>query len=172
MEAVMTLIIGNTLAFLGCILMVLTGVIKRKDRVLYLQCVQFALMAGGNLVLGAIAGVVANSVSIIRNLIFAKTDGTKSLKILFIVVQTALTLLTGDASVLQWLPVLATVALTWALDTKNIILFKAVNIFGLIMWVIYDWNYRNYVGFSFDILSVLSNFTGIFMIRKDADSGT
>lgn len=163
----MVLLIGNALAFLGCILMVLTGVIKRKDRVLYVQCAQFALMGGGNFVLGAFAGVVANVLSIIRNLIFAKTGGSKWLKIVFIVIQTALTLLTADGGVLCWLPVLATVALTWALDSNSVIVFKAAIIFGQTMWVIYDWHYRNYVGFTFDIMAVLSNIWGIVMVRKD-----
>lgn len=163
----MVLMIGNVLAFLGCILMVLTGIIRKKERVLYVQCAQFALMGGGNFVLGAYAGVVANILSIIRNLIFMKTGGSKRLKIVFIVVQTVLTLVTGDGSLLMWLPVLATVALTWALDTHNVIVFKLAMIFGQSLWMIYDWCYCNYVGFAFDIMSVVSNTWGIMMVRKD-----
>lgn len=162
----MILLIGNALAFMGCILMVLTGVIKKKERVLYVQCVQFALMGGGNFVLGAYSGVVANVLSIVRNLIFAKTGGTKWLKIAFIAVQAAITLLTGDGGVLIWLPVIATVALTWALDTSNIVVFKLAIAFGQLMWMIYDFNYQNYVGFVFDIMAVVSNLWGIYLVKK------
>lgn len=162
----MILLIGNVLAFMGCILMVLTGIIKKKEKVLYVQCVQFALMGGGNFVLGAYSGVVANVLSIVRNLIFAKTGGTKGLKIAFIVVQAAITLLTGDGGFLIWLPVIATVALTWALDTPNVVVFKLAIAFGQVMWMIYDFHYRNYAGFTFDIMAVVSNLWGIYLVKK------
>ncbi len=165
----MFLLIGNALAFLGCILMVLTGVIKKKENVLYVQCVQFSLMGGGNFVLGAYSGVVANVLSIVRNLIFAKTGGTTWLKIVFIVIQVALTLITGDGSWLVWLPVIATVIFTWALDTKNIVIFKLANAIGQVMWMIYDLNYQNYAGFAFDIMAILSTLWGIYLVRKQTE---
>lgn len=163
----MQLIIGNILSFLGCILMVSTGIIKKKERVMYVQCGQFALMGMGTMVLGSVSGAVANGLSIIRNLIFARTGGTQWLKLVFIGIQLVLTIWLGDGTWVQWLPLLATVALTWAMDVKSVAVFKAAIIFGQIMWMIHDIYYRSYAAVAFDVAAVATNLYGIFAARKE-----
>ncbi len=163
----MQLIIGNILSFLGCLFMVSTGIIKKKERVMYVQCGQFALMGLGTLVLGSVSGTVANALSMIRNLIFAKNGGTKWLKVAFIAVQLVLTILLGDGSLIQWLPLLATVSLTWAMDVKSVALFKAAIIFGQIMWMIHDIYFRSYAAVVFDVAAVATNLYGIFVAKKE-----
>ncbi len=161
------LLLGNLAAFVGCTIMVLTGLIKEKKKVLVGQCVQFSFMALGNILLGAVSGCVSNVIGFFRNLVFARTSGSRGLKIVFIVVQLILTWLTWNGSAMECLPILATVAFTWCLDTKSDILFKGVNGGGQILWAIYDFYYCNYAGFAFDILSVVSNLIGIILIRRD-----
>lgn len=163
----MALLIGNILSLLGCILMAVAGVVKKKERVMYIQCGQFALMGMGTLVLGSVSGSVANGLSIIRNLIFAKTGGSKWLKVVFVLIQLVLTVTLGDGTWLQWLPLLATVALTWAMDAKSVVVFKAAIIFGQIMWLIHDVHYRSYTAVAFDFVAVATNLYGIFAARKE-----
>lgn len=162
------LLIGNAIALAGCVLMVAIGFLKRKEQILGAQCVQFALMGAGNLVLGAMSGVISNAVSIARNLVLAKVENNAWVKAAFIAAQTALTVMFGGTGLIEWLPVIAVVVYTWFLDIQNPVVFKLMIIGLQVLWVVYDFYYRNYVAFAFDLFTIASTTVGIFMIRKEA----
>lgn len=159
-------LLGNLISFLGCLLMVSIGFLRKKERILGVQCLQFALMGVSNFLLGGISGTISNLVSIVRNLVFFKAKVTVPLKLVFIALQVLLSLGTIRVSPLEWLPVLAAGALTWFLDVKNEVTLKAVIIATFFLWVVYDLCHQNYVAMTFDILSIFSNAAGIMMIRK------
>ena len=161
------LFLGNAAAFVGCILMVAIGFVKKKERILMAQCVQFGFMGLGNLLLGATAGFISNLVSIVRNLVFTRVANPLRAKILFIAVQVGLTLFTVGTGLVDWLPVITVVIYTWCLDMKNPVGFKLVLIGTSLLWAVYDWNYLNYVAFTFDLLTVGSTALGIFRIQKE-----
>lgn len=162
----MVLLLGNLAAFAGCMIMVAIGFVRKKEKILAAQCVQFGFLALGNLILGATAGFISGVVSIVRNLIFTRTKGTTALKLGFIAVQLLLTAFTWKGQMIECIPVLATVLFTWFLDTKSDVLFKLVIITGQAMWACYDWYYLNIVAFAFDLLTIGSNLVGLWMIRK------
>lgn len=162
------LLIGNAIALAGCVLMVAIGFLKKKEQILGAQCVQFALMGAGNLVLGAMSGVISNAVSIARNLVLAKVENNAWVKVAFIAAQTALTVMFGGTGLIEWLPVIAVVVYTWFLDIQNPVVFKLMIIGLQVLWVVYDFYYRNYVAFAFDLFTIASTTVGIFMIRKEA----
>lgn len=89
------LLIGNLVSLVGSLLMVSIGFLKDKKKILLVQCLQFGVLAAANLLLGAYAGAVSNSVSILRNLAFFKVTATTPLKVFFIVLQLGLTLAGG-----------------------------------------------------------------------------
>lgn len=161
------LVLGNVISLAGCVLMVAIGFLKKKEQILGAQCVQFALMGMGNLVLGAIAGVISNGVSILRNLVLTKVENKTWIKVAFIAAQAGLTLMFGGWKFIEWLPVIAVVVYTWFLDLKNPVTFKLMIIGLQVLWVVYDFYYRNYVAFSFDLFTIASTTIGIFMIRKE-----
>lgn len=162
------LLIGNAIALAGCVLMVAIGFLKKKEQILGAQCVQFALMGAGNLVLGAMSGVISNAVSIARNLVLAKVENNAWVKVAFIAAQTALTVMFGGTGLIEWLPVIAVVVYTWFLDIQNPVVFKLMIIGLQVLWVVYDFYYQNYVAFAFDLFTIASTTVGIFMIRKEA----
>ena len=84
------LLIGNAISMIGCLIMVLIGFLKKKNHILIAQCVQCLFMGVGNLVLGGVSGFIANVVSILRNLVFAKLNVTTPLKLFFIILQVVL----------------------------------------------------------------------------------
>ena len=110
------LLLGNAIVLAGCVLMVAIGFLKKKEQILGAQCVQFALMGAGNLVLGAMAGVISNGVSIARNLVLMMTENKTWIKVTFILVQAGLTLFFSSRELIEWLPVIAVVVYTWFLD--------------------------------------------------------
>ena len=87
-----TLLLGNSIAFMGCLIMVGVGFLQKKTHILIAQCVQCSLMGLSNLVLGGISGFICNYISIVRNLVFVKYPATKTLKLTFIGLQILLNL--------------------------------------------------------------------------------
>lgn len=160
------LLLGNGVSMVGCIIMVAIGFLKKKSHILAAQSVQCLFMGFGNLILGGVSGFIANIVSVIRNLVFAKWQPNLWLKIGFIALQVLLSVNSLSAGWIGWLPILAAAVFTWFLDTKSEELLKIVIIGTMVMWLIYDIYYRNYVASFFDVLTILSNTMGFFMVRK------
>ena len=161
------LLLGNLVSLAGCLLMVAIGFVRKKERILGLQCIQFGIMCTGNLILGAWAGAIAGMVSIARNLAFFKREGTLKLKLLFIVIQLLLSWPSLQTGWLEWLPLLSTVLFTCFLDVKSEVLLKIVLIFAQSFWLVYDLCYRNYTTMIFDFLTMVSTTIGMVMILRE-----
>ncbi len=159
-------IIGNLISFIGCLLMVGIGFIRKKERILGVQCLQFSIMGVSNLLLGALSGTISNVVSIVRNLVFARITVTTPIKLVFIALQVVLSLGVLQNGVLEWLPVLAAAIFTWFLDAKSEVTLKTVIIGTSAMWVVYDLSHMNFVAMTFDVLTICSNIIGIYMLKK------
>lgn len=166
----MMLFLGNLVSMVGCVLMVLIGFVRKKERVLTLQCFQFGILGLGNLILGAYSGFISGMVSILRNLIFPRVGGGLWLKMLFIVAQVVLTLMAGWAGPISLLPLAAGILFTWFIDTKSDLQLKAVIIAAQVLWGCYDFYHCNFVAFTFDILTILSNLVAIGTILWEGDT--
>jgi len=164
----MTLLIGNIIAFVGCSLMVLIGFIKEKKKILYAQCVQFSLQGAANLILGGTSGFIANVISLLRNLVFSRFKSSVPLKMAFIAVQLLLSVSSLGDGFYSWLPIIATVAFTWYIDTPSEVILKAVIIFTQLLWLVYDFHISNYVSMAFDVFTMISTSVGIYLIIRDA----
>ena len=151
--------------------MVLTGLIKNKNKILVVQCVQFTLMGISHYLLGGMGGVVATIVSILRNLVFFKFKITVPLKLLFIALSVGLSIGTVSLNPITWLPILATCFFTWILDTDNIIKFKNVMTLTLFMWFVYDAYHLNFVSAAFDAFTIASTSYSVWSIRKERKTG-
>ncbi len=159
-------VMANLVSMVGCVLMVAVGFLRKKRTILLVQCVQFAILAAANLMLGAMTGFISGFVSIVRNLVFLKWENTGLMKLAFIAVQLVLSLSVGVHSVLDWLPIAAAVLYTWFLDVKSEVHLKLVIIAAQSMWLVYDFVYLNYVTCAFDAMTILSNAIGIVMIMR------
>lgn len=159
-------ILGNIVSFIGCLLMVSIGFIRKKERILGVQCLQFGIMGVSNLLLGAISGTISNVVSIVRNLVFTRLTVTTPLKLIFIALQVLLSAGALRESALEWLPVFAAGIFTWFLDVKSEVTLKIVIIATSAMWAVYDFCHQNFVAMVFDLLTIGSNLVGIWMIHK------
>lgn len=160
-------LLGNMASLVGCIMMVAIGLVKKKENILTIQCIQYTFMGLANLALGATAGLISNSLSIVRNLVFTRVSSSTGMKVLFIILQTALTLLTAGTALIEWIPVTAVVIYTWCLDVKSDVVFKLIIIGTTLMWMAYDLYYRNYASFVFGLMTVISTVVGIWMLKKE-----
>lgn len=160
------LLLGNAISMVGCLIMVLIGFLKKKNHILIAQCIQCLFMGVGNLVLGGISGFVCNMVTIVRNLVFVKFRNTTFLKVGFIALQFVLSLGTLSAGFISWLPLLAAALFTWCMDTQSAARLKICILVTQVMWLIYDLYYRNYVASAFDVMTMVSNCIGLYMVCK------
>lgn len=161
------LLLGNAFAFVGCALMIAVGLIKKKKNMLIAQTAQFTFQSLSNLVLGSVNGFFSCLLSVVRIFVFTKFKVTVWLKLAFLAVQFAFSLWMGADSFYEWVPFMSVVAYTWYLDTDNPIIFKLVNLLGVILWTFHDIHYLNYVAFAFDILTMVSTLAGIALLLKD-----
>ena len=161
-----TLILGNLISFLGCLLMVSIGFLRKKSHILTAQCFQFGLLGLANLILGATSGFISGIVGITRNLVFSKVKSTLFLKIFFIVLQIALSLPFIGNGVIDLFPILAAVLFTWCIDTRSEVVLKTYIILAQLIWLFFDLYYRNFTAMAFDAFTVLSNLIGIILVRR------
>ena len=160
------LLIGNAVSMAGCLIMVLIGLLKKKSHILIAQSVQCLFMGVGNLVLGGVSGFIGNIVTILRNLAFLKLRNTAALKVFFIALQLVLSLGSLSDGLISWLPLIAAAMFTWCMDTKSAAKLKICILCTQVLWLIYDLYDRNYVASAFDVMTMVSNVVGLYMVTR------
>lgn len=161
-----TILIGNAISMIGCLIMVGIGFLKKKNQILIAQSVQCLFMGTGNLVLGGTSGFVSNAVTIVRNIAFLRFENTTFMKIFFMGLQFVLSLGTLSAGWISWLPILSTALFTWCMDTNSEVRLKIVILCTQVMWLTYDLYYLNYVGSVFDVMTMISNCMTLYALLK------
>ena len=90
--SVMQIIIGNIIALIASIIMVYSGYLKQKKKILYVQTIQIGLSVLSNIVLGGITGAIINAISYVRNILCYKEKLNNKSKIILIAFATILSL--------------------------------------------------------------------------------
>lgn len=161
-----TLLIGNAVSMIGCLIMVLIGFLKKNSHVLIAQSFQCLFMGAGNLILGGISGFISNVVTILRNVVFLRFKNTVFLKVFFILLQLVLSWSSLSTGFISWLPLLAAALFTWCMDTKSAAKLKICILCTQVMWLTYDLYFKNYVASCFDVMTMISNCIGLYMVCK------
>ena len=161
------LIIGNIIALIGSILMVCTGLIKKKDKIIFVQTIQIGLMIISNFVLGGITGAITNIISCIRNILCYKNKLNKIAKTLIIIASAICAILFSNTGLVSLLPLFCTIIYTLFMNIKDVIKFKWLIIFTMIIWLIYDIYIKSYTSSIFDFMSVITNIFSIYKIKKE-----
>ncbi len=158
-------LIGNVIAFAGSILMVGVGLLRTRKSILLVQCSMFGLMGAANIILGGFTGAVSSLVSIVRNVLCLKGPLSVPVKLLIIAIQLLLSAKVNSLGLIGWLPIISACFYTWMIDVKDEMQLKAVLIISQSMWLAYDLTICNYVAFTFDILTILSNAYGMISLK-------
>ena len=162
------IIVGNVIALVASILMVIAGLQKVKKKILFVQIIQIALSIVSNLVLGGYTGAIINAISCIRDILCYKDKmGTKE-KIIIIILAVGLSITFNNLGLIGLLPVVATVVYITFMNTKNVVKFKVLIIFSMIMWLLYDLKIKSYTSSVFDFASVIANLIAIYQIKKES----
>lgn len=160
------IIVGNLIALVSALVMVLAGLIENKKKIILVETIHIALATISDLVLGGITGAIVNLVSMVRNYLCYKDKLNTTLKIIIIVLASALTILFNNLGIIGYLPLISIITYTYYIDLKDVIKFKFIVIFSLLLWCVYDFTIHSNIFLLFDILSILSNLVAIIKIRN------
>jgi len=159
-------VIGNIFGLIGAILMVYSGYIKRKKKIIYVQSIQIFLLIISNIFLKGISGIIINILSFIRNILCYKNRLGFKEKILLTVFGVVFTFIFNNSGIIGILPLISMILYLWFMTINNIIKFKFLIIVTSILWAIYDFTIKSYFVFLFDVLTILTNIISIFEINK------
>ena len=161
-----TIIIGNIIALIASLLMVYSGLIKKKEKIIFIQTIQIALSVLSNIALGGITGAIRNAISCLRNILCYKEKlGIKS-KSIIIIASIFLSLRFNNLGIIGLLPVISTVVYTFFMNIKDIVKFKYLIIFTMILWFIYDFYIKSYSSAIFDFMSIVTNIFAIIKLNS------
>lgn len=162
----MLLIVGNLIALIASILMVYSGILKEKKKILFVQTIQIGLSVLSNIVLGGITGAIINGISMIRNIICYKDKLGLKEKIIITVLSVVLSIIVNNLGVIGFLPVISTIVYIWLMNIKDVKKFKLLIIFTMFMWFIYDFTIKSYTSAIFDILTIISNMISLVYVKN------
>ena len=163
----LNIIIGNIIALIASILMVISGLQKKKKTILFIQIIQITLSVISNIVLGGYTGAIINAISCIRDILCYKDKlGTKE-KIFIIILAIGLTITFNNLSLIGLLPLIATIVYISFMNIKDVVKFKFLVIFSMIMWLVYDLYIKSYTSGIFDFLSIVANIIAIYQLQKN-----
>ena len=160
------IIIGNIIALIASILMVYSGMLKQKKKILHFQTVQIGLSVISNIVLGGITGAIINALSLIRNILCYKDKLGLEEKIVITILATILTLKFNNLGYIGLLPLISTVSYVWLMNIKDVKKFKWLIVFTMLMWFIYDVVIKSYTSAIFDFMNIVANIVTLFQIKS------
>lgn len=162
----MQIIIGNIIALIASIIMVYSGYLKEKKKILYIQTIQIGLSVLSNIVLGGITGAIINAISCVRNILCYKEKLNNTSKIILIALATILSLCFNNLGTIGLLPLISTITYIMLMNMKNVIKFKYLIIFTMILWFFYDLYIKSYTSACFDVMCIITNVGSIIQMNK------
>ena len=165
----MIYVVGNVIAFIAALIMVYSGLMKNKKKIIYAQSVQLGLISISDLIMGGITGAIVNLVSCVRNILCYKNKLNITAKILITLITTILSIKFNNLGFIGLLPLISTIVYIWTMDTKNVIKLKIVIIFTMITWFIYEMTIKLYISAIFDIANIIANIMTIKKIKSKTE---
>ena len=151
------IIIANIIDFAAAMVMIWSGTMKKKSKILAWQSVQLLMQTVSMTMLGGITGAISNVLSVIRNIICYKDKLTWYVKALLIAASLYLTIRFNTQGALGWLPFVVCTVYVLLMDIQNPIAFKLLVTASFVPWVAYYFLIRSYTGAFFSGATVVTN---------------
>lgn len=162
-----TILIANAIALIASLLMVYTGYIKKKEKILFFQTIQIGLSVISNLILGGITGAIINALGLIRNILCYKEKLNKIAQIILIVLSILLGVYFNNLALIGLLPIISNVVYIVFMNIKDVIKFKYLIIFTMTMWLVYDIYIMSYTSAVFDLGTMIANIIAVIQIKRN-----
>ena len=161
----MQIIIGNIIALIASLLMVYSGLVRKKEKIIYIQTIQMLMFVLSNAVLGGITGIITNIFGCIRNMLCYKKKLKNKEKIMLVVITSIFSLFFNNLGLWGLLPLISTVVYTLLIDLKDVVKFKILVISTVILWFIYDIYIQSYTSAIFDFMTIITNTIAIYKLH-------
>ena len=162
-----TILIANAIALLASLLMVYTGYIKKKEKILFFQTIQIGLSVISNLILGGITGAIINALGLIRNILCYKEKLNKIAQIILIILSILIGVYFNNLALIGLLPIISNVVYIVFMNIKDVIKFKYLIIFTMTMWLVYDIYIMSYTSAVFDLGTMIANIIAVIQIKRN-----
>ena len=157
----LNIICGNVLALIAALLMVYTGILKDKKKIMFVQTIQIGMFSISNFVLGGIIGGIINALGCLKNILYSNNKLNVMGKIIITLVAIVMTIIFNNEGLIGYLPLINTIFYMWLMDVKNIIKFKILIIFTAILWLVYDFSINSFTSMIFDFMNITANIVTI-----------
>ena len=161
LESILSNIPAHICALIGFIFLIISTQVKKKKEILLFQSLFSLFFFLQYLLLGVYSASILNLVSLVRNIVYYKNTNkisTYSIIILTFLVGLICTIcdMKNYIFIIAFIPTIINVAYSYILSKNNIVLIKKVFLVCSIMWIIYDYFVKAYVGLICNSLEMLS----------------
>lgn len=164
------IIIGNIIALVASIFMVIAGMLNDRKKILIVQTIQMGLFIVSNIVLKGYTAVVVNAISIIRNLFAYKDKLSDKVTYILLGLTIIFTLIFNNNSFIGLLPLIGTIVFTLNINNKNITKLKLALSFNMFLWLIFDLYIKSFSSALFDFLSMAAGLITVYQIKTNKEN--
>ena len=161
LESILSNIPAHICALIGFIFLIISTQVKEKNKILLFQSLFSFFFFLQYILLGVYSAGILNLVSLVRNIVYYKNTNkisTYSIIILTFLVGLICTIcdMKNYVFIISVIPLIINLLYAYSLSKKNIVLIKKVFLVCSIIWVIYDYFVKAYVGLICNSLEMLS----------------
>ena len=151
------LILGNILDSVASLLLIYSGTLYERKKILLVDMSRGFLSAFGRLILGSFTGFVSSTSTFVRNFLYYKGKLSLRNKLIVGFLTVFFSLRFGDISFLSLIPTVISISYLFFFDMEKIKNFKLLNAFYAALWLVYKIYIRSYLSAFVEILVAVTN---------------
>lgn len=160
------IIIGNLFSMASMTLIMIGGLVKTKSRFILIQMIHNMLSVISGVFLLAPTAAITASTSCIRDYITYREKMTFRISIIIASITVIMSIIYNRGELFGYLPLIAMIPYAFLIAKANDIQTKFLTIYTMILWCIYDFGTKNYVGSLFDIITITTCINGIMQLKE------
>lgn len=151
----MEIIIGNIVALVASVVMVYSGIVNNRKKVIILQTIYTALFIVSDLLLDGFSGAIINTLSILRNILAYNDKLDTNSKIVISILAIITCIIYNNLGFVGLFPLISMILYLLFMNTKDIQKFKLLIIGTSFLWALYDLRIKLYTSFAFDMATII-----------------
>ncbi|MDE6427215.1 MAG: YgjV family protein [Ruminococcus sp.] len=160
------IIIGNFFSMGSMILIMVGGLVKTKSRFILIQLIHNILAVVSGLLICAPTAVISAATSCVRDYITYKNKMTFNISLIIAAMTVIMAVVCNGAEMFGYVPLIAMIPYAFLIAKTDNIQTKFLTIYTMILWCIYDFGTKNYIGSIFDVITITTCINGIFELKE------
>ena len=151
----MEVLVGNIVALIASLIMVYSGIVNNRKKVIILQTIYIGLFIISDLLLDGFSGAIINTLSILRNVLAYHDKLDINSKVVISILGIITCIIYNNLGIIGMFPLISMLIFLLFMNTKDIQKFKLLIIGTSFLWGLYDLKIKLYISFAFDIATIL-----------------